>query len=104
MKKNNIPPCCDTKVSNSHPDHTGEIHRINRAIGQLNGISRMITAGEYCPNIVTQIQATRAALKALEVIIIKQHINSCVRNAIQSNCTKQADIKLTELIELLKKL
>lgn len=83
-----------------YPDHTKELHRINRVRGQLEGIQRMIAARRYCPEILTQTRAVVSALKALEIVILEKHFAHCVRVAIRSGNRREANEKLGELLEL----
>ena len=50
---------CDMKNSTENPSHKQEIPRINRAIGQLEGIKKMIEEQRYCPDIIIQLKAVR---------------------------------------------
>ncbi len=96
--------CCGALEGEElHPDHTKEIHRINRISGQVEGVKRMISDREYCPKIVTQIQAIRAALKALESVVLEKHLQSCVKDAWTTNNEKDANQKLVELMELFRR-
>jgi len=103
MTKKQITKCCGEPPSDKqHPDHSKEIHRINRISGQLEGIKRMISQTEYCPKIITQIQAVRAALKSLESIILEKHLETCVQAAFNSKDQKEANAKMAELIALFR--
>ena len=42
------------------------IARLNRIQGQVRGISKMVEDGRYCIDILTQLQAVRAALGKVE--------------------------------------
>ncbi|TVQ76776.1 MAG: transcriptional regulator [Bradymonadales bacterium] len=65
----------------THPKHEREFHRLNRVIGQLGGVRRMIEEQRYCPDILTQMQAIQSALKALELSILERHLQHCVSAA-----------------------
>lgn len=104
MTKNQLAGCCGgTESSKTHPDHTKEVHRINRISGQLEGVKRMITEREYCPKIITQIQAIKAALKSLESVVLEQHLEMCVKDAFNSKDRKEAKEKMEELMELFRR-
>ena len=93
--KNN---CC--KI---HPDHSKQIPRLNRASGQINGVIKMIEDNKYCPDIITQLQAIRSAVKAVEANILDAHISNCVRDAVLSDKESDANKKIEELIKIFKK-
>ena len=86
-----------------HPDHSKQSAALNRAIGQLNGVKQMIEERRYCVDILTQLHAARAAVRALELSILNTHIGHCVTDAAQASAPKKAEEKLAELKELLKR-
>jgi DNA-binding FrmR family transcriptional regulator len=52
--------------------------RLNRASGQINGISKMIDNDEYCIDILTQISAVRSALDKVALELITDHTRHCM--------------------------
>lgn len=52
--------------------------RVNRISGQVNGISKMVDDERYCLEILDQISAARAALDALGVELLTNHLRCCV--------------------------
>lgn len=52
--------------------------RVSRVSGQINGVGKMIEEDRYCLDILNQISAVRAALDALGVELLTQHLESCV--------------------------
>lgn len=90
-------------TQSSHPDHSTDIKRLNRMIGQLEGLKKMIQDKRYCTEILTQTKAVSAALKGLEAAIIERHLNHCVSAALDSNNKSESQKKIDELIELWKK-
>jgi DNA-binding FrmR family transcriptional regulator len=55
------------------------IRRLKRAEGQVRGLQEMIEEERYCIDILTQISATRAALDAVALKILEDHVQHCVR-------------------------
>jgi CsoR family transcriptional regulator, copper-sensing transcriptional repressor len=55
--------------------------RINRIVGQVGGIQKMIEEDRYCVDILNQIAAVRSALDQLGVRMLTGHLESCVLNA-----------------------
>ena len=55
--------------------------RINRVVGQVAGIKKMIDEDRYCVDILNQIAAARSALNQLGVQLLRGHLESCVLNA-----------------------
>jgi len=75
-------------------------NRLNRMVGQLNGIGRMLDENRYCGDILIQIAAVEKALQNFGYAILKEHMESCVAEAVQNG---NLDI-LDEAVELMKKL
>jgi DNA-binding FrmR family transcriptional regulator len=104
MNKAKGSSCCgDVDDVSLYPDHSKELHRISRIKGQLEGVKRMISDREYCPKILTQIQAIKAALKSLESVVLGRHLSMCVRDTLNSKDQKEANKKMDELMELFRR-
>ncbi|MCF6766596.1 metal-sensitive transcriptional regulator [Thiotrichales bacterium 19S3-7] len=86
-----------------HPCHTTEIVKLNRAIGQLEGIKRMIDDNRYCVDLLTQLKAVRSAIKRIELNVLQTHMKNCLTEACQSGSNTNVDKKIDELINLLGK-
>ena len=82
------------------PDHTDQIKRINRMIGQLGGVKKMIEEGFYCPEILIQTKAVSSALRSLETSLLEGHLKGCVTEAF--NSSKGEDQKIEELLQIFK--
>ncbi|MDC0861598.1 metal-sensitive transcriptional regulator [Alphaproteobacteria bacterium] len=87
----------------SNPDHIKNLHRINRIIGQLKGVEKMIVEKKYCMDILQQTRAVSSAIKSLENNILNKHIDHCVKDAIKKN-NKDKNEKISEIQDLLKKI
>jgi CsoR family transcriptional regulator, copper-sensing transcriptional repressor len=87
-----------------HRDNkAGLLARLNRVEGQVRGITRMIEDGRYCIDVLTQINAARAALAKVESEMLKTHLNHCIEGAIASGEADDQRAKARELIELLER-
>lgn len=80
-------------------DHEKIKKYINIAKGQLDGIVKMIDEDRYCLDISDQLMATRSLLKKTNNLILKNHIDNCVKNAIASGDNDKID----EVIKALEK-
>ena len=79
------------------------IGRLNRIEGQVRGISKMVAEGRYCIDILTQLQAVRAALGKVETAILNEHLGKCIEGAITSGDAVEQRAKVSELIQLLER-
>ena len=75
--------------------------RLSRIEGQVRGVSRMVEEDRYCIDILTQVQAVRAALARVETELLKDHLDHCIEGAIVSGNAEEQRRKASELIELL---
>ena len=77
--------------------------RLRRIEGQVRGIERMIDEERYCIDILTQLQAVRAALKKVEDEVLKDHVAHCVHDAIRGGKADEQVEKIEELLRVLEK-
>ncbi|MBU6372296.1 MAG: metal-sensitive transcriptional regulator [Alphaproteobacteria bacterium] len=76
---------------------------LKRIEGQVRGVARMVEDDRYCIDIVTQIEAIRAALARVESDLVRQHLGHCVRKAMTSpDETEQARV-IDELVQVFKR-
>jgi len=78
--------------------------RLKRINGQVTGVQRMIAEDRYCMDIVTQISAIVAALHTVEDIVLENHLNTCVADAILSKNTAEQQEKVGEVMTVVGKL
>ena len=78
--------------------------RLARIEGQVRAVGRMIDDGEYCVDIITQIQAARSALQSVSKNILEKHLKHCVVDALAEQ--NEADIgeKLEEIMTVIKRM
>ncbi len=78
--------------------------RLRRIEGQVRGLVRMVDEDRYCIDVITQIQAVRAALKRVEEEVLRDHVGHCVEHAIRSGDAREQRKKVAELMHVLGKL
>jgi DNA-binding FrmR family transcriptional regulator len=59
-------------------DRTQLLRRLSRLEGQVRGVARMIERDEYCIDIMQQTAALRAAVDAVTLLLMEDHIASCL--------------------------
>lgn len=69
--------------------------------GQIEGITKMVDEGRYCIDISNQIIAVASLLKKTNMLIIRQHLNHCVKDAFLNNTGYE---NVNEIMQLLSKL
>lgn len=88
-------------LKDQHPDHASNLKRLNRVKGQIDGIEKMILDRRYCPDIITQLRAASAALKAVEAEVLKAHLRGCVKSAFNYKNTFESEEKIQEILKLI---
>jgi len=81
-------------------DKAGLIRRLSRMEGQVRGIARMIEREEYCVDILQQTSALRAAVDALSILVLEDHVQGCVRTAAENG---KADAYVDEVIDVVRR-
>jgi CsoR family transcriptional regulator, copper-sensing transcriptional repressor len=81
----------------------GLFNRLRRSEGQVRGVARMVEEDRYCIDVLTQLQAIRAALARVESEMLKAHLDHCIESAIVSGDQAEQRRKAGELIELLER-
>ncbi len=75
-----------------------EVHgRLLSVAGHVNGIVRMLEEDEYCIDIIHQVQAVQAALDKVNVMLLDDHMQHCVSDAMRSQDSSEQDRVLNEL-------
>ena len=74
--------------------------RLRRVEGQVRGVQKMVDAERYCPDVLVQMSAIHESLRAVERILMKDHLQHCATEALRSGDAKQAQRTYDELTEL----
>lgn len=74
---------------------------LKTARGQLDGILKMIEEERYCVEVSNQIISAQSLLKKANLLILRQHLNNCLKNAFLKN---EGEEKVDEIIYMLEKL
>ena len=77
------------------------LKRLARIEGQVRGVSKMIDQDRYCIDVGRQIQAIKAALSGLEKVVLDDHLETCVEDALTSNDVDARREKVEELVAVL---
>lgn len=75
--------------------------RLRRIEGQVRGLQKMIDEEKYCVDVLTQVSSVMAALQGVGLIVLEDHIQGCVRSAIESG--ESGDQAVAELIDILQR-
>ncbi len=74
-----------------HENTKAVVNRLSRAIGHLESVKKMVEDGRDCSEVLIQIAAVKSAINNVGKVILQDHINHCIVNAIENADTKVLD-------------
>lgn len=75
------------------------INRINRLIGQMNGIKKMIEEDRYCDDVLIQLSAVDKSIKSMANLILDDHLHTCLVKDIKEGNIESLD----EIVDLFRR-
>jgi len=100
---NTAPTASDVEHPTRHAytkDRAQLLRRLSRMEGQVRGISRMIEREEYCIDILQQTAALRAAVDAVSLLLMEDHVAGCLARAVN---TGEAETYTEEVMEVVRR-
>ena len=82
---------------------TKALKNLNRVEGQIRGVIKMVESDRYCIDVVTQIEAARAALARIESDLLRQHLGHCVHRAMNSKNVAEQEKVIEELVGVFRR-
>lgn len=74
--------------------------RLSKAIGHLNAVQKMVADEKYCIDVLNQLKAVQSALDRTAQLMLKQHLDTCVVEAVKADDSERV---MEELWQLLRK-
>lgn len=84
--------------THEHTQTKAVVNRLSRAIGHLESVKKMVEDGRDCSEVLVQLAAVRSALNSTAKVILKDHIEHCLVDAIRTGDTKEIE-ELNKAIE-----
>ncbi len=72
-------------------------NRLRRIEGQVRGLQRMVDEEAYCIDVLTQVASVVSALEKAGIIVLKDHVEHCIRESAESGDRETTDEKIEEL-------
>lgn len=88
--------------AHTHKQTKAVLNRMARLIGHLQATKKMIEDGRDCSEVLIQLSAVDAAIKAVSRVILKDHIEHCIVAAVKENDKESID-RLNQAIEQIMK-
>ena len=74
--------------THTHQNTKAVLNRLSRAIGHLESIKRMVEDGRDCTEVLIQLSAVKSALNNTGKVILQDHIEHCIVDAVQNGDAK----------------
>lgn len=91
-----------TKAEYAHIDTSDEAKRLNRVIGQIEGVRSMLKDQRRLDDVLMQCKAIHSALKSVEARIVKAHLEAALDKAAKLDSKKDRAAKVAELEEIFR--
>lgn len=75
--------------------------RLRRIEGQVQGIQRMVEEDKDCVDILLQLAAVQGAVEQVRKLLLGQHLESCVVDAVRAGNARDRQKKMDELLDVL---
>lgn len=72
----------------SHAHTKSVLNRLSRAQGHLESVRKMVERGEDCSEVLLQLSAVISALNSTGRVILKDHIEHCIVDAVEEHDTE----------------
>ncbi len=74
--------------------------RLRRIEGQARGLAKMVEEDRYCIDIMQQIASLRAAADGVALILLRDHLDGCLTQAVEAGCAPE---KIDEVMEVVRR-
>jgi DNA-binding FrmR family transcriptional regulator len=88
--------------THTHIQTKSVLNRLSRISGHLGAVRRMVEEGRDCPEVLIQLAAVRSAIDSVSKIILKDHLDHCIVDAVETGDTKAIE-ELNKAIEIMMK-
>lgn len=79
-----------------------EVKRLNRVIGQIEGVGKMLSENRKLGDVLMQCKAIHSALRSVEMRVVRVHVESALDEVAKLDKKKSRAEKIAELEELFK--
>ena len=94
------PETCKHKATPRSAELQADVQRrLNRAIGQLNGVKAMVEDNRYCGDVLTQLAAAESAVRRVSELLLREHLRTCVVEEVRAGNDEVVD----EVVDLIRK-
>jgi DNA-binding FrmR family transcriptional regulator len=91
----------DRDMGSTHKHRKKVIDRLSRIEGHIRGIKKMVEEDRDCPDLLHQLAAVKAAISKTGELILEDHIESCLVDAVNQRSTEMYVKELKDAISKL---
>lgn len=88
--------------THTHKETKAVLNRLSRAIGHLDAVKRMVEQGRDCSDVLIQLSAVNSAITNVSKLILKDHIEHCLVEAVKENDQESLDKLKTAIDKFIK--
>jgi DNA-binding FrmR family transcriptional regulator len=74
--------------------------RLRRIEGQVQGIQRMVEEDKSCVDVLLQVAAVQGAVEQVQKLLLGQHLEACVTEAVRAGSARDRQRKMDELLDI----
>lgn len=78
---------------------TSALNRLKTVRGHLDAVIGMVEEERYCPEIMKQVSALQASLEKTNRILLQNHLETCVAEAVSEGRTEEIVVELMETMK-----
>ena len=79
------------------------LRRLGRIEGQIKGLRRLVEEDTYCVDVMTQISSVHEALRGAGKVLMRNHLQHCVTDALRDGDAAKAERTYQEMMDLIYK-
>ena len=83
--------------------HLKHLPQMKKIAGQLQGIIKMIEEERYCIDILHQFRAVQSGLSSVELKILKDHVEGCLKSSVKCKKTSETQELIDEVMDIITK-
>lgn len=77
--------------SHTHKETKAVLNRMSKIIGHMESVKTMVENGRDCSEVLIQLAAVKSAISSVSRVILKDHIDHCIVDAVKENDTESIE-------------
>lgn len=73
--------------AHTHKETKAVLNRMSKIIGHMEAVKTMVESGRDCSEVLIQLAAVKSAISSVSRVILKDHIDHCIVDAVRENDT-----------------